>query len=86
MAAGSDSPALATVEVLGWRGPEYYAMDAWRGKWDTEGGGVLVNQSPGTIWMSSLFWFMGPAMEVCGHCRRTSITPPSRSRTPRWQR
>ena len=28
-----------------WRGPEYFAQDAWRGKWATEGGGVLMNQA-----------------------------------------
>src|SRR3954468_7131342 len=33
--------ALATVEVLGWRGDDYYAMDAWRGTVSGEGGGVL---------------------------------------------
>ena len=27
----------------------YFAQDAWRGKWATEGGGVLMNQSPHTL-------------------------------------
>jgi UDP-N-acetyl-2-amino-2-deoxyglucuronate dehydrogenase len=58
-------PILGTVTVLGWRGPEYYAMDPWRGKWDAEGGGVLVNQTSHQL---DLFqWFMGPAEEVCGY-------------------
>lgn len=56
---------LGTVTVLGWRGPEYYAMDPWRGKWDAEGGGVLVNQTSHQL---DLFqWFMGPVTEVCGY-------------------
>jgi UDP-N-acetyl-2-amino-2-deoxyglucuronate dehydrogenase len=55
-------PILGTVTVLGWRGPEYYAMDAWRGKWDAEGGGVLVNQTSHQL---DLFqWIMGPVEEV----------------------
>ena len=35
------------------------------GKWDTEGGGVLVNQSPHQL--DLLLWFMGPAAEVSGY-------------------
>lgn len=32
--------------ILTWhRTKEYYKSGAWRGKWDTEGGGVLVNQA-----------------------------------------
>lgn len=27
------------------RDEKYYSQDVWRGKWDTEGGGVLINQS-----------------------------------------
>ena len=58
-------PILGTVTVLGWRGPEYYAMDAWRGTWDGEGGGVLVNQTSHQL---DLFqWLMGPVAEVFGY-------------------
>lgn len=31
------------------RDKNYYAQDAWRGKWETEGGGVLINQSIHTL-------------------------------------
>ena len=31
--------------LLGWREEAYYRMDSWRGRWDTEGGGVLLNQA-----------------------------------------
>jgi UDP-N-acetyl-2-amino-2-deoxyglucuronate dehydrogenase len=55
---------LASVEVLGWRGPEYYAMDAWRGTPDGEGGGVLVNQA--VHHLDLLRWFLGPVSEVDG--------------------
>ncbi len=58
-------PILGTVVVLGWRGPEYYAMDPWRGTWDGEGGGILVNQ---VVHQLDLFqWFMGPIAELFGY-------------------
>lgn len=56
--------ALATLEVLGWRGPEYYAMDAWRGTREGEGGGVLVNQAVHQL--DLLCWFLGAPLEVDG--------------------
>lgn len=58
------TPALAAVEVLGWRGPEYYAMDPWRGTRVGEGGGVLVNQAVHQL--DLLTWFLGPVVEVDG--------------------
>lgn len=58
------APGLASVEVLGWRGPEYYAMDAWRGSVAGEGGGVLVNQAVHQLDLA--VWFLGPATEVDG--------------------
>jgi UDP-N-acetyl-2-amino-2-deoxyglucuronate dehydrogenase len=57
-------PGLATVEVLGWRSAEYYAMDAWRGTRAGEGGGVLVNQA--VHHLDLLRWFLGPVAEVDG--------------------
>ena len=56
--AAIDAGKLGTP-VLG-----YYTSDPWRGRWDTEGGGVLVNQSPHQLDM--LLWFLGPAAEVTG--------------------
>jgi predicted dehydrogenase len=55
---------LATVEVLGWRGPEYYDLDPWRGTPEGEGGGVLVNQAVHQL--DLLRWFLGPVEEVDG--------------------
>ena len=57
-------PVLATVTILGWRDKAYYDADAWRGKWLTEGGGVLVNQSPHQL--DILLWYMGDIEEVYG--------------------
>lgn len=57
-------PALGTVLMLGWRDKTYYDSDAWRGTWNMEGGGVLVNQSPHQL--DLLLWYMGEAEEVYG--------------------
>jgi UDP-N-acetyl-2-amino-2-deoxyglucuronate dehydrogenase len=66
-----DGGALGPNLVLGesycemWRSEAYYRMDAWRGRWDTEGGGVLMNQAPHNI--DFLLWYMGPAEEIFGY-------------------
>src|SRR5450759_2244997 len=57
-------PVLAIVTMLGWRDKAYYDSDEWRGKWKTEGGGVLVNQSPHQL--DILLWYMGEIDEVYG--------------------
>lgn len=57
-------PALAVVTMLGWRDSDYYNSDPWRGRWDSEGGGVLVNQSPHQL--DILLWCMGEIDEVYG--------------------
>jgi UDP-N-acetyl-2-amino-2-deoxyglucuronate dehydrogenase len=57
-------PVLSTVTILGWRDKAYYDSDAWRGTWDMEGGGVLVNQSPHQL--DLMLWFMGDIDEVYG--------------------
>jgi UDP-N-acetyl-2-amino-2-deoxyglucuronate dehydrogenase len=57
-------PVLATVSMLGWRNEEYYRSDPWRGNWETEGGGVLVNQAPHQL--DLLCWLMGPVDELYG--------------------
>ena len=48
-----------------WRDEPYYRKDAWRGRWDSEGGGVLMNQAPHNI--DFLLWYMGPAEEIFGY-------------------
>jgi predicted dehydrogenase len=57
-------PVLATVNLLGWRDKEYYDSGAWRGTWELEGGGVLVNQAPHHF--DLLIWLMGEIEEVYG--------------------
>jgi len=57
-------PVLGTVNMLGWRDKNYYDADAWRGTWNMEGGGVLVNQAPHQL--DILLWYMGDISEVYG--------------------
>lgn len=58
-------PVLGVVVMLNWRDQAYYQSDPWRGRWQTEGGGVLVNQSPHHF--DLLQWFMGPIDEMSGY-------------------
>jgi len=58
------TPALGTINMLGWRDQNYYESDEWRGTWKMEGGGVLVNQAPHQL---DIFqWLMGPIDQLFG--------------------
>ena len=59
-----DKPVFGTINMLGWRDIDYYESDEWRGTWDMEGGGVLVNQAPHQL--DILLWYMGEIDEVYG--------------------
>ena len=55
-------PVSGECELTWWRTEAYYRRDPWRGRWDTEGGGVLCNQG---IHALDLFqWYMGPVDTV----------------------
>jgi UDP-N-acetyl-2-amino-2-deoxyglucuronate dehydrogenase len=58
-------PVLGAFSMFSWRDEAYYRSDPWRGKWATEGGGVLVNQSPHQL--DLLQWFLGEIDEVSGY-------------------
>ncbi len=47
------------------RNEVYYQSAAWRGRWATEGGGVLINQAIHTI--DLLLWMFGDVTSVTGH-------------------
>ena len=55
-------PFLGHASVLLHRDPQYYTATPWRGKWATDGGGVLMTQAVHNI--DLLQWFMGEAVEV----------------------
>jgi UDP-N-acetyl-2-amino-2-deoxyglucuronate dehydrogenase len=67
IAAGKiGQPVLGCFIMYSWRDPSYYRSDPWRGRWDSEGGGVLVNQSPHMI--DLLQWLMDDEVaEVSGY-------------------
>jgi UDP-N-acetyl-2-amino-2-deoxyglucuronate dehydrogenase len=54
-------PMLGSVVMLGWRDQKYYEGDEWRGTWEGEGGGVLVNQAPHQL--DLLQWYMGDEID-----------------------
>jgi predicted dehydrogenase len=58
-------PCLLQLSILGWRDEAYYNSDPWRGKWDAEGGGILINQAAHQIDLMN--WFMGPIAEIQGY-------------------
>ena len=53
-----DKELQGGVGQVSWlRDAEYYRSADWRGKWDSEGGGVLINQSLHTL--DLMIWFCG---------------------------
>ena len=59
----ADGGATGGFGTISWnRSDEYYAADAWRGKWATEGGGALINQAIHTI--DLLCFFLGIPKKV----------------------
>ena len=58
------TPVLGVVSMFSWRDQAYYESDPWRGRWSTEGGGVLVNQAPHQL--DLLQWMMGPIASITG--------------------
>jgi UDP-N-acetyl-2-amino-2-deoxyglucuronate dehydrogenase len=57
-------PILGSIVMYGWRDEAYYRSDPWRGSWQGEGGGVLVNQAPHQL--DLLHWYMGEVDELFG--------------------
>src|SRR6266702_4215300 len=53
---------LANVCIPWWRSQKYYDSGAWRGTWQLDGGGVLMNQSIHSI--DLLQWLMGPVKSI----------------------
>lgn len=49
-------------QMIWHRNADYYRADAWRGKWKTEGGGVLINQALHTL--DLMIWLMGEPKNV----------------------
>jgi predicted dehydrogenase len=58
----------AVASVAWWRSQEYYDSGAWRGTWELDGGGALMNQGVHTV--DLLLWFLGRPVEVFAHTGR----------------
>ena len=54
-----------SAEVRWWRSQSYYDSGGWRGTWELDGGGVLINQAIHGI--DLLQWLMGSVVEVTAH-------------------
>ncbi|MBC8079808.1 MAG: Gfo/Idh/MocA family oxidoreductase [Gorillibacterium sp.] len=63
--SGTLGKLLCMKGVVTWyRNDDYYRSSPWRGKWTSEGGGVLINQTIHTL--DLLQWFGGPIASVKG--------------------
>src|SRR5215212_2580094 len=54
-----------SAELRWWRSQSYYDSGGWRGTWELDGGGVLINQAIHSI--DLLQWLMGPVLEVTAY-------------------
>ena len=61
----------ATASLRWHRDKEYYLQGGWRGKKNTEGGGVLINQALHTI--DLLQYFCGMPKSICAVCENLSL-------------
>ena len=61
---------LGDAVVKWYRGHQYFESAGWRGTWEMDGGGVLVNQA--IHYVDLLRWVMGPVDRVFGRCATTS--------------
>lgn len=56
---------LGDAYVKWYRTQAYYDSGAWRGTWELDGGGALMNQAIHSV--DLLQWFMGPVAEIRAH-------------------
>ncbi|WP_104127734.1 Gfo/Idh/MocA family protein [Cryobacterium sp. Y57] len=55
----------AVASLAWWRAQDYYDSGDWRGTWDLDGGGAVMNQGVHTV--DLLLWFLGTPVEVHAH-------------------
>ncbi len=56
---------LGEAYVKWFRTQAYYDSGAWRGTWELDGGGALMNQAIHSV--DLLTWLMGPVVEITAH-------------------
>jgi UDP-N-acetyl-2-amino-2-deoxyglucuronate dehydrogenase len=69
---GLGRPIVASARVRWYRLPEYYTGSRWRGTWELDGGGALMNQGVHTI--DLLLWLLGDVDRVYA-TTRTALHP-----------
>ncbi|WP_348788301.1 Gfo/Idh/MocA family oxidoreductase [Leifsonia sp. NPDC080035] len=52
----------AVASVAWWRTQDYYDSGRWRGTWELDGGGAVMNQGVHTV--DLLLWFLGRPVEI----------------------
>lgn len=69
--SGRAGKILSARAILTWnREAAYYTESDWKGKWDTEGGGALINQAIHTL--DLLVYLLGSVKQVQSHmCNHT---------------
>lgn len=68
-----DKKLIGATGIVAWRrNKEYYNSASWRGKWETEGGGVLINQAIHTL--DLLQWFCGMPEKVYASTTNLTLT------------
>ena len=53
------------ASVAWWRSQDYYDSGHWRGTWELDGGGAVMNQGVHTV--DLLVWFLGRPVDVYAH-------------------
>ena len=53
------------ASVAWWRSQEYYDSGQWRGTWELDGGGAVMNQGVHTV--DLLVWLLGRPVEISAH-------------------
>ncbi|QEO15432.1 Gfo/Idh/MocA family oxidoreductase [Agromyces intestinalis] len=67
-AGGLGRVTSAIASVAWWRSQAYYDSGQWRGTWELDGGGALMNQGVHTV--DLLLWFLGRPVEVSAQTAR----------------
>ena len=71
--SGALGPLLGARAAVWWFRPDaYYRAAPWRGRWESAGGGVLINQAIHTL--DLLLWFLGPPATVRGRAATLALT------------
>jgi UDP-N-acetyl-2-amino-2-deoxyglucuronate dehydrogenase len=70
---GGDFGPVETAEmsVKCTRTEKYYASGPWRGRWDGEGGGLMINQAIHTLDLMN--WFCGRVVSIAGTVERRKV-------------